>query len=311
MIVFTDSINYTEGIFGDTLKWRAFSVENFGTELAPLAQQIFAKKNIHTTTIDSDSVWGCAFVTEFAPQSQFDILADFMRANQKFTDGIICLAGSGENFKGQHQRSWVSIKGNIHLSLCLNPNRAVENFNLGFTILPAVSVIQAIDCCPALENRSAIKWVNDVLIDGAKVAGVLTKTQVQGEQLTAVVLGIGINVEARPEFVPDLVVPRAGCLQGFIAQRDICSPQFILEKLLNRLAANYRRLLAGGYTDLLNFYRHRSAIIGREIIVLSDPVDNEPEQIMAGIVERIGDNLELFLQNREVPVIRGRVAFKQ
>lgn len=308
MVIFSDSIAYAQKIFGDELQWHASSKDIFGAGLAPLAEQIFKQEHIHTTEIASEAIWSCAFVTGFAPESQYEILANFTRENPEMNGGIICLAGSGQNFKGQHQRSWVSVPGNIHLSLLLNPSRTVENFNLGFSILPAVSVIQALDDCDELRGKAAIKWVNDVLIDGAKVAGVLTRTQVMGEKVTAVTLGIGINVETRPAFVPDPVVPRADCLHTFIDRKDKCNQQIILENLLQKIALNYRLLLEGGYTDLLEFYRRRSAIVGRRVIVLSDQVDKEPEQLSQGIVERIGDNLELFLQNQQAPIIRGRVA---
>ncbi len=284
------------------------ATKRFDECYARLAQHLFSHNDISIAEMESDPILGCAFITEFAPQSQFDILAAFMRENLDFADGILCLAGSGNNFKGQHRRNWVSLAGNIHLSLYLNPAQAIEKFNIGFSILPAVAVLQAIDACKGLRQKAAIKWVNDILIGDAKVAGVLTKTQVLGQKVTAVILGIGINIETQPGFVPDLVVPRADCLHSFVEQKNKCSQQIVLYNLLQMIAANYRRLLQGGYADLLDFYRRRSAIIGKRIVVLSDPVDAEPEKITEGIVLSIGENLELLLENHDTPIIHGRVA---
>lgn len=193
------------------------------------------------------------------------------------------------------------------MSTYLNPAQKVGHFNLGFAILPVVSVLQAVDECSYVLSKAAIKWVNDVLIDGAKIAGALTQTQVSGETVTGVISGIGINVETKPPAVADLVVAQADCLNSYTQQGNEITLGEFLEKFLAKFSVNYKHILKGRYFDLLEIYRQRSAIVGRKITVLSDPINDRSKKVTEGIVRSIGENLELFLENHHQPVIRGRV----
>ncbi|KAA3662352.1 MAG: biotin--[acetyl-CoA-carboxylase] ligase, partial [Calditrichaeota bacterium] len=221
--------------------------------------------------------------------------------------GIMCLAEGGKNFKGQRNRDWVTVPGNVHLSTYLNPAQKVEHFNLGFAILPVISILQAIDAFDGLHNKAAITWVNDVLIDEAKIAGALTQTQVSGDTVTSFISGIGVNIETKPPAVPDLVVANADCVNSFVSPYQKISQHAFLKEFLTKFSANYQHLLSGGYDDLLNVYRQRSALVGRKVTVLSDPLNDRSEKVTEGIVQSIGENLELFLENHNHPVIRGRV----
>jgi len=119
--------------------------------------------------------------------------------------------------RGRLQRRWFTPPGAaLAFSLILREKRLagstmpLSEFVPRYTALGALAVSQAIrmDC----HLESSIKWPNDVLLDGRKVAGVLTEAHWQGNQLDALILGIGINV--KPEAIPpekDLLFP-ATCI---------------------------------------------------------------------------------------------------
>jgi biotin-(acetyl-CoA carboxylase) ligase len=81
----------------------------------------------------------------------------------------------------------------------------------------------------------------------------------------------------------------------------------VLEKLIHALETNYHLLLNGGYNALLDRYRKRSIITGREVTVCSDETRDEPEVYATGRVTGMGDNLELFIDGMDKPVSRGRL----
>ncbi len=104
--------------------------------------------------------------------------------------------------RGRHGRSWTSPAGNLHASLLLvapcEPRIAPQlGFVAGLALYDAVDQLTGIGA-----ERLALKWPNDLLLDGAKVAGLL----LEGLQLPGggfgVVTGIGVNVAAAPDDTP-------------------------------------------------------------------------------------------------------------
>jgi BirA family transcriptional regulator, biotin operon repressor / biotin---[acetyl-CoA-carboxylase] ligase len=104
--------------------------------------------------------------------------------------------------RGRESRVWTSPSGNLHLTL-LAPTQAPlrDQPKLGF--VAGVALAKAVGgLLPAAANVR-LKWPNDLLVDGAKVSGLLLEGLGQG---TAVAIGIGVNVVAHP---PDTPYPAA------------------------------------------------------------------------------------------------------
>lgn len=99
--------------------------------------------------------------------------------------------------RGRHGRGWVSPAGNFYASLILRPPVPVAMA----AQLSFVAALAVADACLALAPDAAIslKWPNDVLLAGRKLAGLLLESQSQGDgMLDWLVLGIGINLATYP-----------------------------------------------------------------------------------------------------------------
>jgi BirA family biotin operon repressor/biotin-[acetyl-CoA-carboxylase] ligase len=174
-------------------------------------------------------------------------------------------------------------------------------------VLAAVSVVDAIDSVSGLAAPAAIKWVNDILLDDAKVSGVLAYTAGVGSAVDAAVLGIGLNVETTPTVEATPFVPRVGSLRDFSSDGAALSQGLVFEALLIALDRNYQLLLDGRASELVDRYRERSIVVGRKVTVYSDDAGSSPQAIATGRVERIGENLELIFAGRDKPLSRGRL----
>jgi BirA family biotin operon repressor/biotin-[acetyl-CoA-carboxylase] ligase len=163
------------------------------------------------------------------------------------------------------------------------------------------------DTLPGLEARAGIKWVNDVLIDGAKVGGVLAYTQTVGDNVTGAVLGIGVNVETVPEVEPTIFVPRVSSLVARSRRPELCTQRSYLGRLLGALKGNYRLLTGGGYESLLDRYRQRSLVIGREVTLCPESSGSQPDAIATGRATGLGDDLGLTIEGHERPFTKGRL----
>lgn len=118
--------------------------------------------------------------------------------------------------RGRRGRAWESPSGNLAASLLIVPDAAPDRVaTLGFVagvalnnglskILPAGMVRIGIDGADGDDGRSriALKWPNDVLADGAKLAGILLEATRTADGRSAIVVGIGVNVVAAPQGVP-------------------------------------------------------------------------------------------------------------
>ena len=117
-------------------------------------------------------------------------------------EGTVVVAETQTASRGRLGRTWVSRPGNLYLSVVFRP-RLQDLPSL--SCLGAVAVVRAIRQATGLNPR--LKWPNDVLLSGKKVAGVLVESAVQGERVQYAVLGIGINVGLDVGEIPSLAEP--------------------------------------------------------------------------------------------------------
>jgi BirA family transcriptional regulator, biotin operon repressor / biotin---[acetyl-CoA-carboxylase] ligase len=124
--------------------------------------------------------------------------------------------------RGRDGRTWRSPVGGVWLGMLFRPGRAE------LAVLSIRAGLVVADVVDDLIGRSAaqLKWPNDVLLDGRKVAGILCEGRWQGESLQWLALGIGINV-ANP--VPEELADRAVRLQD---HRGDIQPLAVLDRLI-------------------------------------------------------------------------------
>lgn len=163
--------------------------------------------------------------------------------------GALVTAAGQSAGHGRQGRAWVTPPArSLACSLVLrDPPRLLP-------MLAALAVADVADRFDAAGRAAAIKWPNDVLLDGRKVAGILAEGRPQEGW---VVLGIGINVAvAEDGFPPEL---RATATSLGRAPADV---EPVLAALLERLDA----WLAAPAAEAMDAYRARDALAGREIV---------------------------------------------
>lgn len=124
--------------------------------------------------------------------------AAFDGARQKGADGLVVLAQSQRKGRGRHGRRWQSPPGaNVLMSVLLATpaGAAGKNWHEPLTIAAGLAVAEGLEEAAAL--RCELKWPNDVLVGGAKIAGILVEVRKVAGRSWAVV-GIGINANAHP-----------------------------------------------------------------------------------------------------------------
>ncbi|MBU6419767.1 MAG: biotin--[acetyl-CoA-carboxylase] ligase [Proteobacteria bacterium] len=110
--------------------------------------------------------------------------------------GLAVLALRQTAGRGSRGRAWTAPEGNLNLSVLLRPARPAAEAGL-FSLISGLAVVEALEGLGA--SSLSLKWPNDILCAGAKLAGILIDASPNGAGLDWLVLGIGINLKSSPE----------------------------------------------------------------------------------------------------------------
>jgi BirA family biotin operon repressor/biotin-[acetyl-CoA-carboxylase] ligase len=115
-------------------------------------------------------------------------------------EGTIIVADEQTAGRGRLGREWLSPKGSsLLLSIILHPNlEQLPQLNM----IASLAVVRSIEKVSGL--KPAIKWPNDVLLNGRKVSGILIENLLEGSNVNVAIVGIGINVKLDPSLFPDI-----------------------------------------------------------------------------------------------------------
>ncbi|MFB3819025.1 MAG: biotin--[acetyl-CoA-carboxylase] ligase [Candidatus Methylomirabilales bacterium] len=181
-------------------------------------------------------------------------------------EGLCILADRQAAGRGRRGRTWMSLPGlGLYASILLRPGLPAERGAL-ITLAAGVAAAEAVgrvSGVPAL-----VKWPNDVVLDGRKVAGILTEATTVGAELAQVVVGIGINCRHRREDFPEELRDAATSI-ALAAGRPV-ERQVLAAALFNALDGWYAVLCRGDAAAVVRASRAVSAILGREVTVLAE-----------------------------------------
>ncbi|GJE38183.1 biotin--[acetyl-CoA-carboxylase] ligase [Methylobacterium persicinum] len=214
--------------------------------------------------------------------------------------------------RGRRGNTWASLPGNLAASVLWPvPRVAPENLaQLGFVagVALAGAVEAACGTLPGWDRsdpaRSVrLKWPNDLLLGGAKMAGLLLEAEVLPGGRRAVVIGFGVNVAAAPEGLP----AKGPAATSLAAAGYVGGPEALLDHLSDHLAAQARTWDGGrNFTRIRALWLARAAGLGSEIAVASGG------QVLRGRFDTIDEGGRLVIlgpENARHVVTAGEVHF--
>lgn len=284
----------TASMFAPAVQWRA-------TTLSALSRQ---EQMAWGTLGTGPALWSAkagdeprlVVIIDDAPASQFTAL----RAAEALPSGLISLALTGRGFRGQRERSWQALRGNLHLCAYYRLELPAAVVQAELTMLPVIAAVRGIETLSQGRLKPGIKWVNDLLLMGRKVAGVLTSTQIQGEHVVGALFGIGINLAQAPA----LLEQPAACLAEHDPALAGLLPQ-LAWAVVNELEAGLELLGTGKGHTIYHRYLERAVFLGRYVSLW--PESEAPEPLARGRVVRLNPDLSLVLAGYEQPFRSGRM----
>ncbi|HET9594910.1 MAG TPA: biotin--[acetyl-CoA-carboxylase] ligase [Anaeromyxobacteraceae bacterium] len=177
--------------------------------------------------------------------------------------GEVVVAETQTAGRGRRGRAWASPPGkNLYLSVVLRPELPPSR-------APELTLLASVALCQAARRTgvagAAIKWPNDVLVGGRKLAGILTEMAAEPDVVQWVVLGLGVNVNAGVEDFPGEL---RDVVTSLARERGEPVPRALFAAaLLSGLEAWLDRHAAEGFAPVRAAWRELSDTLGRDVRV--------------------------------------------
>lgn len=163
--------------------------------------------------------------------------------------------------RGRHGREWKSAAGNLHASILLRGMSKEKAHELAF--IAALALVEVVESF-LFDQEVTLKWPNDVLVDGKKIGGILLESEIAGDELEFVVVGMGLNVASTPEGLDG----KATSFSDFETEVDLEEVKQLLgEAFTEYLETWLDTSEAGGFERIGNLWMQYAAFLDEEISV--------------------------------------------
>jgi len=212
---------------------------------------------------------------------------EFARSDDR---GKLWIAASQQTAgRARRGRNWVSASGNLYTSLLLAGHfEAASSATLSF--VAGVSAVEALksllpDSCAQIALQ--LKWPNDVLLDGAKLSGILLELLPLANGMNGIIIGIGINIISAPTDTP---YP-AACWQQIL---PYCTAEDVFSALSHCWVNNYALWDNGkGLAAIREKWLHYAANLGRPVHITMN------NRIIDGIFETIDASCHFIIRQND------------
>lgn len=153
-----------------------------------------------------------------------------IRARRGEAAGLAVLARRQTKGRGQFNRQWLAPEGNLNLSLLLHPLGAI-------CLAPQWSLAMGVAVAEALPAPVKLKYPNDLMLNGAKLGGILIEAEAEGANIAWLVAGVGINIASAPQLVE----------QETVALGLELRPEDLAQEIMARVADWQHRIEKSGF----------------------------------------------------------------
>jgi BirA family transcriptional regulator, biotin operon repressor / biotin---[acetyl-CoA-carboxylase] ligase len=213
-----------------------------------------------------------------------DVIEKLARDGVK--EGVVVFAESQTKGRGRLGRKWMSpTKGGLWFSLLLRPELSPQEATQ-LTVASATALRRAIELQTGLKPE--IKWPNDILVRGRKVAGILTELSAELDRVKHVILGIGVNVNLGPGDFPAELRRLATSLKAELG-KPVSRPALAVT-ILRELDLDYARIAAGHFPAVADEWEQHCTTIEHNVVIRMG------ERQLRGRAESLGEDGALLLR---------------
>ena len=165
--------------------------------------------------------------------------------------------------RGRRGRAWANPEGNFAATLVMPLNGAAELAALR-SFVAALALFDALVAVTGRAEAFALKWPNDVLLNGGKLAGILLESAGAGGRISHVAIGFGVNLRGAPD--PDTLEPGALRPVSLLSEAGTdVAPEAFLDLLAPAFARHEAQLVTYGFAPVRAAWLSRAARLGEVI----------------------------------------------
>ncbi len=195
----------------------------------------------------------------------------FRLGNEGCPEGTVICAEAQSKGRGRLGRVWTSPKSKgLYFSLVLRPCIPLNQL-AQLTLMSAVAMAEAIEDISGL--KPSIKWPNDILWEGLKLAGILTELRAESDQVKFIVVGIGLNVNSSLS----QLTPGAASLK--VAAGQAFNRNEVFQAILRSLEKGYVKILHREFGGIMEEWKKRSATLNKRVRITDASGSIEGEAI--------------------------------
>lgn len=203
-------------------------------------------------------------------------------------EGVVVFAESQKKGRGRLGRQWLSpARKGLWFSVLLRPDLRPQAATQ-LTVVAATALARAIRKQTNLTPE--IKWPNDILLRGKKVAGILTELSAEVDRIRYVIMGIGVDVNLTSTELPPELRKIATSLRIESGQ-SVSRPE-LAAAVLRELDVDYARVCAGQFEALATEWEEQCTTIGRRVTIRSG------DRAQSGVAESLDSEGALLLRTQ-------------
>jgi BirA family biotin operon repressor/biotin-[acetyl-CoA-carboxylase] ligase len=199
---------------------------------------------------------------------------------QGYGEGLVVVAEEMSSGRGRLGRSWLATSGGLWFTLVLTPpkpaNLQILSLGVGSSVAKTLRELY--------EIKAVVKWPNDVLVNGRKIAGILIEGRKTLE--TALFVGVGINVNNE---IPGELRERAVSIKE-VLKRQV-SRTSLLAKILQEIEGTYIKLLNEETDKILEEWRGLTETLGRKVKVVTG------KEVVEGVAVDVASDGSLIIED--------------
>ena len=211
--------------------------------------------------------------------STMDIARDLARKGSP--DFTVVIAGCQTKGRGRLQRIWHSSQGGLYFTIILRPPISPVlspriNFAASVALVRVLHKLYDVD--------AMVKWPNDILCDGKKVSGMLSEMEAEGDMVTFINVGMGINVNNDPEKKEP----------GATSLKKITGRQLTRKKLMSEFLDEFEKTVQVNTLEkVISMWKKCTTTIGRQVKIVTS------REISTGLATDVDDNGALVLKLKD------------
>lgn len=215
-------------------------------------------------------------------------------------DFSLIIANSQTQGRGRKGKTFFSPENSgIYFSIILKPNLKIDEA-LKITIAASLAVTRSIEKLTC--KTTSIKWVNDILIENKKIAGILTEaiSDFETRTIETIILGIGINFSTN--YFPDEILNTSTSI--FYNEKPSITRNHLIAEIVNEIHSLIFNLAD---SDLISEYKKKSSVIGKNVFIYHNSI---LEEVFVNDINEDGYLMVKTKNNEDIILNSGEISLK-